>query len=88
MACSMLKVNRDFRGTYRLRSKNKPSRKPARSFACHVLHAGFLFGLFQPEDGGEYSPEMTVDFQPIARCCILEDRIRRNQRCENLRSYI
>jgi hypothetical protein len=39
---------------------NKPSKKPERSRwnatdqACHLLHAGYFFGLFfDPEDGSE-----------------------------------
>jgi hypothetical protein len=40
MLCSPLKINQHFLGMFR-------------SFACYVLHAGFLLGLFfNPEDGG------------------------------------
>jgi hypothetical protein len=31
-------------------SKNKPSKQPAWSSACNLLHAGFLLGSFYAED--------------------------------------
>jgi hypothetical protein len=46
------------------------------SYVCYLLHAGFLLGLFDPEDGGD----MFLHYIP-------ENRMFHNHCCENLRSY-
>jgi hypothetical protein len=75
-----------------LRSKNKPSKKPAwikaenrikHSSACH-LSPGFLLGLFfDPEDGGD----MLLGNVGTTRRYKPEDSTLHNHRCENLKCY-
>jgi hypothetical protein len=53
--------------------------------AYHVLHVGFLLGLFfNPEDGGNIFLQTAVDFQwTTQRWYISEDRTLCNHCCEN-----
>jgi hypothetical protein len=52
------------------------------------FHAGFLFGLFNPEMEAIYSSETSVDFQRITRRYIEEDSTFHNHRCQNFKSSI
>lgn len=74
MPCSMLKVNKNFRGMC--------------CFNCCLLHTGFLLVSFiNPEDGSDMSSETLVDFKWTSQCCIPENRTPHNQHCESLKSY-
>jgi hypothetical protein len=74
--CSLLKVNRRFGGTHRLRFQcRRINQVKNQSEAC------------DPEDVGDMSPEKSVEFQQTTRRYIPEDRKLHNHRCENLKSY-
>jgi hypothetical protein len=49
--CSLLENNRHFGGAYRLHLQGRRISQ-ARNQHGYLLHAGFLFGLFVPEDEG------------------------------------
>jgi hypothetical protein len=81
--CSLLKVNRRFRGTWKqVESRAGP--------ACHLLSRWSLVRVILSTMKMEaaYTSKTSVDFQRTARRYIPEDRTLYNHCCENLRSYM
>jgi hypothetical protein len=63
--CSPIKVNQRFGRTYHthLQCQRINQAGSKKSFACYLLHAGFLFGLFfDPENGGDVPPKSHLTF--------------------------
>jgi hypothetical protein len=89
-----MKVNRHFRGTCcrhlqgQIISPTRNQHESKVSLLAAHFHAGFLLGLsFDHDNGGDSSPEMSVDFQWTTCCYIPQDRTLHNHCCENLKSY-